>query len=306
MPEFSVMKNNHPEKFRSGFIALVGAPNAGKSTLLNRALGEKISITSKKPQTTRNRIIGVVHRPMSQLVFIDTPGVHRARGPLNVRIVDVALSALGEVDMVLIIVDASQADPESESFMVGKLKEQKQPVILALNKIDLVEKPRLLKLMDKWTRAFDFKAIVPISARHGQQVDDLLSSMEGLLPEGPPFFPEDTLTDVPERFIAAEMIREKVFRLTGQEIPYSTAVTIDSFKEEKKGALVRIYATIHIERNSQKGIIIGKQGSKLKQIGEASRKEIERMLSTRVFLKLFVRVQKNWSKDTKALRKFGY
>jgi len=300
------MKNNHPEKFRSGFIALVGAPNAGKSTLLNRMLGEKISITSKKPQTTRNRIIGVVHRPAAQLVFIDTPGVHRASSPLNVRIVDVALSAIGDVDLVLIIVDASQADPESELFMVGKLKEQKQPVILALNKIDLVEKPRLLKLMDKWTRAFDFKAIVPISARHGQQVDDLLSSMEGLLPEGPPFFPEDTLTDVPERFIAAEMIREKVFRLTGQEIPYSTAVTIDSFKEAKKGALVRIYATIHIERDSQKGIIIGKQGSKLKQIGEASRKEIERMLGTRVFLKLFVRVQKNWSRDTRALRKFGY
>jgi len=300
------MKNNNLNKFRSGFIALVGAPNAGKSTLLNRVLGEKISITSKKPQTTRNRIIGVVHRPAAQLVFIDTPGVHRARGPLNVRIVDVALSALGDVDMVLIIVDASQADPESESFMVEKLKEQKLPVILALNKIDLVEKPRLLKLIDEWTHAFDFKAVVPISARHGEQVEDLLSAMENLLPEGPPFFPEDTLTDVPERFIAAEMIREKVFRLTGQEIPYSTAVTIDSFKEEKKGALVRIYATIHIERDSQKGIIIGKQGSKLKQIGEASRKEIERMLDTRVFLKLFVRVQKNWSKDTKALRKFGY
>ncbi len=300
------MKKNNLKKFRSGFIALVGAPNAGKSTLLNRALGEKISITSKKPQTTRNRIIGVVHRPMSQLVFIDTPGVHRARGPLNVRIVDVALSALGEVDMVLIIVDASQPDPESESYMVEKLKEQKLPVIMALNKVDLVAKPRLLKLIDEWTHAFDFKAVVPISARHGEQVEELLSAMENLLPEGPPFFPEDTLTDVPERFIAAEMIREKVFRLTGQEIPYSTAVTIDSFKEEKKGALVRIYATIHIERNSQKGIIIGKQGSKLKQIGEASRKEIERMLSTRVFLKLFVRVQKNWSKDTKALRKFGY
>ncbi|MBW2591694.1 MAG: GTPase Era [Deltaproteobacteria bacterium] len=300
------MKNNQLPKFRSGFIALVGAPNAGKSTLLNRMLGEKVSITSKKPQTTRNRIIGVVHRPAAQLVFIDTPGVHKARSPLNVRIVEVALSTLADVDLVLIIVDASQADSESESLMVEKLKERKQSVILALNKIDLVEKPRLLKLIDQWTHAFDFKAIVPISARHGQQVEDLLSAMEGMLPEGPPFFPEDTLTDVPERFIAAEMIREKVFRLTGQEIPYSTAVTIDSFKEEKKGALVKIYATIHIERDSQKGIIIGKQGSKLKQIGEASRKEIERMLGARVFLKLFVRVQKNWSKDTRALRKFGY
>ncbi len=301
------MKNNNDaQAFRSGFIALVGAPNAGKSTLLNRVLGEKISITSKKPQTTRNRIIGVVHRPGAQLVFIDTPGVHKASSPLNVRIVDVALTAIGDVDLVLIIVDASQADTESEAFMIEKLKEQKRPVILALNKIDLVEKTRLLKLIESWTHAYDFKVIVPISARHGGQVEDLLVAMEGLLPEGPPFFPEDTLTDVPEKFIAAEMIREKVFRLTGQEIPYSTAVTIDSFKETKKGALVKIYATIHIERDSQKGIIIGKQGAKLKQIGEAARKEIERMLDARVFLKLFVRVQKNWSKDTRALRKFGY
>jgi GTP-binding protein Era len=301
------MKNNNDaQAFRSGFIALVGAPNAGKSTLLNRVLGEKISITSKKPQTTRNRIIGVVHRPGAQLVFIDTPGVHKASSPLNVRIVDVALTAIGDVDLVLIIVDASQADTESEAFMIEKLKEQKRPVLLALNKIDLVEKPRLLKLIESWTQAYNFKAIVPISARHGEQVEDLIIAMEDLLPEGPPFFPEDTLTDVPEKFIAAEMIREKVFRLTGQEIPYSTAVTIDSFKETKKGALVKIYATIHIERDSQKGIIIGKQGAKLKQIGEASRKEIERMLAARVFLKLFVRVQKNWSKDTRALRKFGY
>ncbi len=301
------MKNNNDaQAFRSGFIALVGAPNAGKSTLLNRVLGEKISITSKKPQTTRNRIIGVVHRPGAQLVFIDTPGVHKASSPLNVRIVDVALTAIGDVDLVLIIVDAAQADTESEAFMIEKLKEQKRPVLLALNKIDLVEKPRLLKLIESWTHAYDFKAIVPISARHGGQVEDLIVAMEGLLPEGPPFFPEDTLTDVPEKFIAAEMIREKVFRLTGQEIPYSTAVTIDSFEETKKGALVKIYATIHIERDSQKGIIIGKQGAKLKQIGEAARKEIERMLAARVFLKLFVRVQKNWSKDTRALRKFGY
>ncbi len=301
------MKNNNgAQAFRSGFIALVGAPNAGKSTFLNRVLGEKISITSKKPQTTRNRIIGVVHRPGAQLVFIDTPGVHKASTPLNVRIVDVALTAIGDVDLVLIIVDAAQADTESEAFMIEKLKEQKRPVLLALNKIDLVEKPRLLKLIESWTHAYDFKAIVPISARHGGQVEDLIVAMEGLLPEGPAFFPEETLTDVPEKFIAAEMIREKVFRLTGQEIPYSTAVTIDSFKETKKGALVKIYATIHIERDSQKGIIIGKQGAKLKQIGEAARKEIERMLAARVFLKLFVRVQKNWSKDTRALRKFGY
>ncbi|NQT09925.1 MAG: GTPase Era [Desulfobacteraceae bacterium] len=298
--------NNSSTDFKSGFVAIVGAPNAGKSTLLNLMLGEKISITSQKPQTTRNRIIGVVHRPFSQIVFIDTPGMHRAKGNLNVRIVDVALSALGDVDIALILVDVSKPDPDSESFIVKKLEKQKRCVILALNKIDLVNKSELLAVIDKWAKAYPFETIVPISAKHGDQVELLLESMERLLPDGPPFFPEDTLTDMPERFIAAEMIREKVFRLTGQEIPYSTAVTIDSFSTKKKGALVMINATIHVERASQKGIIIGKGGSKLKNIGEQARKDIEKMVGSKVFLKLFVRVQKEWSKDTKALRNFGY
>ena len=298
--------NEKSSEFKSGFAALIGAPNAGKSTLLNRMLGEKISITSQKPQTTRNRIIGVVHRPSSQIVFIDTPGVHRATTKLNIRIVDTALSALGDVDVVLIIVDVSNPDPDSESFIVKRLKKKKRGVILALNKIDLVNKSVLLAVIDKWAKAYPFDAVVPISAKHGDQVEELLESMERLLPEGHPLFPEDTLTDMPERFIAAEMIREKVFRLTGQEIPYSTAVTIDSFSKKKKGALVIINATIHVERASQKGIIIGKGGTKLKKIGESARKEIERIAGAKVFLKLFVHVQKDWSKDTKALRNFGY
>ena len=298
--------NNSSAEFKSGFVAIVGAPNAGKSTLLNRMLGEKISITSQKPQTTRNRIIGVAHRPVSQIVFIDTPGVHKAKTKLNVRIVDAALSALGDVDVALILVDVSNPDPDSESFIVKRLEKQKRYVILGLNKIDLVNKSVLLALIDKWAKAYPFDAIVPISAKHGDQVEELLDSMERLLPEGPPLFPEDTLTDMPERFIAAEMIREKVFRLTGQEIPYSTAVTIDSFSKKKKGALIMINATIHIERASQKGIIIGKGGSKIKSIGESARKDIERMVGSKVFLKLFVHVQKDWSKDTKALRNFGY
>ena len=298
--------NNSSADFKSGFVAIVGAPNAGKSTLLNRMLGEKISITSQKPQTTRNRIIGVAHRPVSQIVFIDTPGVHKAKTKLNVRIVDAALSALGDVDVVLILMDVSNPDPDSESFIVKMLEKQKRRVILGLNKIDLVNKSVLLALIDKWAKAYPFDAIVPISAKHGDQVEELLDSMERLLPEGPSLFPEDTLTDMPERFIAAEMIREKVFRLTGQEIPYSTAVTIDSFSKKKKGALIMINATIHIERASQKGIIIGKGGSKIKSIGESARKDIERMVGSKVFLKLFVHVQKDWSKDTKALRNFGY
>ena len=262
-------------------------------------LGEKISITSKKPQTTRNRILGVMHRPSSQLVFIDTPGIHKAKRPLNIRIVDAALSALGDVDIVLVMIDVANPDPDSETFLINKLKKIKQPVVLALNKTDLVKKPALFSIIDKWAKAYSFEAIIPVSAILGDQIEELVEAMEAL-------FPEDTLTDLPERFIAAEMIREKVFRLTGQEIPYSTAVTLDLFSEEKKGALVKIHATIHVERASQKGMIIGKNGSKLKMIGTEARKEIERMVGTKVFLKLFVRVHKNWSKDTKALRKFGY
>ena len=294
------------KNFRSGFVTIVGAPNVGKSTLLNQMMGEKISITSKKPQTTRNRILGVVHRPYSQFIFIDTPGIHKAKRPLNIRIVDAAISSIGNVDIVLVIMDAANPDPESEMFIIKKLGKIKQPVILVLNKIDLVKKSDLLVIIDKWAKEYPFEAIIPVSAISGNQIDELVEAMEPLLPEGPPYYPEDTVTDMPERFIAAEMIREKVFRLTGQEIPYSTAVTITSFSEEKNGVLVKIHATIHVERVSQKGMIIGKNGSKLKMIGTEARKEIERMVGAKVYLKLFVRVHKNWSKDTKALRKFGY
>lgn len=292
--------------FRSGFVAIAGAPNAGKSTLLNRILGEKISITSKKPQTTRNRILGVAHLPESQMVFIDTPGVHAARGELNTRIVDVALTALGDVDLVLLMADLAAPAPSAEKLLLKALKSLNCPVILALNKTDLVTKNDILPAIETWSAHHPFREIVPVSAQGGVGVAQLLSVMETYLPEGPPFFPEDSLTDLPSRFLAAEMIREKVFRLTGQEIPYAVAVTIDTFKENPAKNLTRVEATIHVERDSQKGIIIGKKGSKLKQIGAAARKEIEQMLATRVYLKLFVRVQKNWSQDTKALRRFGY
>jgi GTP-binding protein Era len=292
--------------FRSGYVAILGAPNAGKSTLLNRMLGQKISITSKKPQTTRNRILGVVHRTGSQMVFLDTPGIHRARNPLNTRIVDQALSTLTEVDLILMVVDAKTPDEPSERLLIEKLSHQPLPVLLALNKIDQVPRPALLAQIERWSEVFSFSAVVPISAKSGEQVDRLVDTMEASLPIGPPFFPPDSLTDMPTRFVAAEIVREKAFRLTGQEIPYALAVTIDSFKEEKDGALVRIHATIHVERDSQKGIVIGRQGAKLRQIGEAARKEIEALLGTTVFLKLFVRVQKNWTRDTRALRKFGY
>jgi GTP-binding protein Era len=294
------------ENFKSGYVAIVGAPNAGKSTLLNRMLGEKISITSKKPQTTRNRILGVVHRPDVQIVFIDTPGIFRAKDTLNLRIVDTALSAIGDADLILFVLDAAHPDPTSEYFLVKRLQKQKRPVIMALNKIDLIQKKDLLAVIEKCSTQYRFDVIVPISATEGSQIDSLIAAMLKFLPSGPPYFPEDALTDLPERFFAAEMIRESIFRLTGEEIPYATAVTVDSFKEEKNGRLIKIEATIHLERDSQKGIIIGKEGSRLKRIGTESRKKIELMLETKVFLKLFVRVQKNWRRDTRALRKFGY
>lgn len=297
--------NDPTENFRSGFVSIVGAPNVGKSTLLNRVLGEKISITSNKPQTTRNRILGVAHRGPAQIVFIDTPGIHRAKSKLNIRIVDAAMSALTDVDLILLVIDASSPDADAEQLLSRTLKQIGRPVILSLNKIDLIEKPILLSLIESWAKAHPFEAIFPISAKKGTQVEELLKAIETCLPSGPPLFPEDSLTDLPERFITAEIIREKVFRLTGQEIPYATAVTVDSFTRKKKN-LTTIYASIHVERNSQKGIIIGKNGSKLKSVGEDARKDMEKMLGTRVFLKLFVRVQKNWSRDTKALRRFGY
>jgi len=298
--------NAENQNFKSGYVAIAGTPNAGKSTLLNRMLGEKISITSKKPQTTRNRILGVLHRPAMQIVFFDTPGLFEARDKLNLRIVDAALSAVGDADLILVVIDVSHSEPNAERFLVKQLQSQTRPVILALNKIDLIDKSRVLESIAKWSKTYAFEEIVPISARHGIQIEELISAMAGSLQPGPPYFPEDTLTDVTERFIAAELIREQVFRMTGEEIPYATAVTIDVFKEKKEGRLVTIEATIHLERDSQKGMVIGKKGSKLKQIGTRSREQIEKMLGSKIYLKLFVRVQKNWRKDTKAIRRFGY
>jgi len=301
----NTLEDHHP-RHRSGFVGIAGPPNVGKSTLLNRILGEKISITSSKPQTTRNRILGIAHRPEAQIIFVDTPGVHGARKALNIRMVASALAALDDMDVVLLVLDAAAPDPASENLLVKKLGQLRRPLILALNKTDLVAKPALLALIARWSQAVAFEALVPVSAQTGDQLPALLQALEACLPLGPPLFPADAITDMPERFIAAEMIREKVFRFTGQEIPYSTAVTIERFAEETRPALVKIFATIHVERDSQKGVVIGKGGAKLKQIGVAARSEIERMIGAQVYLKLLVRVEKNWSQDSRALCKFGY
>jgi GTP-binding protein Era len=299
-------KNQPYSDFKSGYVAIAGTPNAGKSTLLNRMLGEKISITSKKPQTTRNRILGVLHRPDAQMVFFDTPGVFQAQDKLNTRIVDTAFSAVSDADLILLVIDVAHPDAHAERFVVKRLQDENKPVVLALNKIDLVEKSGLLENIHRWADTYPFRDVVPISAKNGIQINELILAMLSALPQGPPYFPKETLTDVSERFLAAEMIREQVFRLTGEEIPYATAVTVDVFKTKNKGNLVKIEATIHLERDSQKGIVIGKSGSKLRQIGVQAREQIEHMLGTKVYLKLFVRVQKNWRKDTKAIRRFGY
>ncbi|MFP4194335.1 MAG: GTPase Era [Desulfobacterales bacterium] len=300
-------RENKEQPFKSGFAAIAGAPNVGKSTLLNRLVGEKISITSAKPQTTRNRIAGIAHGENFQIVFLDTPGIHRSDRIFNQKIVDVAMSAIDEADLVLVIADSSKPDSASESLIVEKLQARDGiAAILALNKIDLVEKPKLLEQIDKWSKAFEFAQIIPVSAKEGTQVPELMEAMAKLLPEGPPYYPEDALTDRPERFIVAEMIREKVFENTGQEIPYSTAVTIEEFSEDPERARISIHAAVHVERNSQKGILIGRQGRMLKEIGTEARSDIQSLLGARVFLKLFVRVEKNWSKNHKAIRKLGY
>lgn len=298
------MNTETTSSFKSGFITIFGAPNAGKSTLLNFILGEKLSIVSPKPQTTRNRILGVAHYSDSQMVFFDTPGVFETTDVFNGRIVSAAMSALSDSDIVIVMVDVTVKNLKEQDFLVRTLQKARPVALLALNKIDKIDKTELLALIDEWSRLYDFKAIVPVSALNGTQVDVLLNEAQKLLPFGMPFYPADTFTEMSERFITGELIREKVFRFTGAEIPYATAIHIDEFKEKQN--VIYISATINVERDSQKGIIIGKGGAKLKEISTAARKDIERMVGCKVFLELFVRVQKNWRRDTHALDDFGY
>lgn len=291
--------------FRSGFVSIIGRPNVGKSTLLNRMLGEKIVITSDKPQTTRNRIKGIHSIPGAQIIFIDTPGIHRAKSLLNRFMVEEALASIKDVDVILILVEADSSDGNRESQILELLAGVTTPVILVLNKIDLAAKGVLLEKIAAYAELYPFKEIIPVCALSGDGVGRLVDCVSGYLPEGPLYFPDDILTDLPERFIVAEIIREKIFRLTRDEVPYSTAVEIESFKERQDG-LISIGAVINVERDSQKGIIIGKKGAMLKKIGMEARLEIERFLATRVFLELFVRVRRDWSEDPRALKEMGY
>lgn len=292
------------QEMRAGFVGIIGAPNAGKSTLLNQVLGQKISITSKKPQTTRDKILGIVNRDASQIIFADTPGIHNSSTLLNRRIVDQALLALEDVDLILFMIDASSRNHSAENLILSQLKKRKKDVILALNKIDLAKKADVYKLVEEFKDRYAFRAIVPVSALKNTQVAELLNEVEAALPLGPRLFPEETFTDVSEKFMVKEIIREKVFRLTGMEIPYSSAVTVDAFDVEKR--MIVIHASIHVIRNSQKGIIIGKKGSMLSKIGANARRDIENMTGRKVLLKLFVKVTKNWTDSERILSEFGY
>jgi GTPase len=298
-------KTADPENFRCGFVAIIGAPNAGKSTLLNHILGQKIAITSKKPQTTRNRILGIANNPESQIIFLDTPGIHKATTLLNKKIVEQAVQAVKDVDLILFLKDvSSKKGGEAEEIIIRQLLQEKKDVILVLNKIDLIKKPDILPIIEQSKEIYNFKTIIPVSAKKGLQIDQLLAETEKILPTGPQLFPSDIFTDVSERFLVQELIREKIFRLTGMEIPYSTAVTIDSFQNRKK--VIHIHATIHVNRKSQKGIILGKKGTMISKIGEKARFDIEKMTNSKVYLELFVRVTKDWMRNERHLSEFGY
>ncbi len=291
--------------FKSGFIGIIGRPNAGKSTLFNAIIGDKISIITDKPQTTRNKITGIKNYSDAQMVFLDTPGVHRPKTPLNRAMVQTAMETINGVDVLLMLIEANTDVHPHDLFLIESLVQTEAPVILVINKIDLIEKKYLLPLIDKFRNLYDFREIFPISALKGEGVEDLLDAVKGMLPEGPKYYPDDIQTDATERFIAAEFIREKITLLTKQEVPYSTAVEIEAFKEDEENNLIRISATINVEKDSQKAIMIGKRGAMLKDIGTQARMEMEKLFGAKVFLELFVRVKKDWTSSDKMLQEFG-
>jgi len=285
-------------------VAIVGRPNAGKSTLLNRFVGQKVAIVTSKPQTTRNRIQGIVTQPQGQVVFIDTPGVHEADSVLNRQMMREVAAALEGIDVLLLMVDAIRALPHEDALLLEKAKRFEGKTILALNKIDHIPKPKLLPLMDAFSKAFPFAALMPISALRGDGCEELLEEVFKNLPEGEPFFPEDQITDQPERFLASEIIREKAIQLTYHEVPHALAVIVDKFEETPK--ILRIEVTMHVERDSQKKILIGHKGDMLKRIGTQARKELESLLGTKIYLGLFVKVVPNWRENSMQVRELNW
>lgn len=288
---------------KSGFVSIIGRPNSGKSTFVNRVVGEKVSIVTDKPQTTRHVVRGIVTRPEGQIAFLDTPGIHKPIHRMNERMMKSVRDAMSDVDLILLLVDCAAGFGRGDEFTLELLKTVKTKKILLLNKIDRVEKKNLLPIIERYSKLGDFEEIIPMAALTGENVEKVLSEIFQHLNEGPMFYPEDQISDQPERAIAAEMIREKLIILTEEEMPYSTAVVIDRFEEGDK--LHRIFASIFVERDSQKAIVIGKGGLKLKEIGTEARKELEAFFDRKIFLELHVKVKKNWRDDEETLRTLG-
>ncbi len=304
-----IFSKDFPEKYKnfsSGYIIIVGKPNAGKSTLLNSLLGEKISIVTHKPQTTRNRILGVKTLPNAQFIFWDTPGYHSGKKVLSRVMLEQINRTLGEIDIVLMLSDVTRPFGKDEEELVNILKNTDKPIILGMNKVDLIRKDKLLLLIDQYKDILPFKEIIPISALKGTNFSDLEKTLKKFLPREPPLFPEDYLTDLPERFLASELVREKIFLLTYKEIPYSTAVVVEEFKEDSEKNLIYIRATIHVEKDSQRKIIIGKRGSMIKRIGKYARVEMEALLGVKIYLELWVKVTPNWTDKKRIIKEFGY
>ncbi|MDD2233701.1 MAG: GTPase Era [Desulfitobacteriaceae bacterium] len=295
---------NQPKGFRSGFVAVIGRPNAGKSSLLNHLLGQKVLIMSDKPQTTRNKIQCILTEERGQIVFLDTPGVQRPKHKLGQYMAEATKESIRDVDLILYVVDIAAAYGSGEEFVLGMLKQSGTPYILVLNKIDLISQEQLLKSLEKYAKPADFLAVIPVSAKYGANTGELLKVLFEQLPEGPLYYPADEVTDQPERFIMAELIREKVLELTRDEVPHSIAVIIEQV--EAKRSLVKIRAQIIVERASQKGIIIGQRGKMLREIGSLARRDIEALLGSKVFLELWVKVMKDWRNRLDYLREFGY
>jgi len=291
---------------KAGFVSFIGRPNAGKSTLLNRMVGTKLAIVSDKPQTTRNRILGVRNYPDAQVVFLDTPGIHRPLHRMHVRMVDAAVDTIREVDVLCLVVDVTEPPGKGDRFVLDLVKDAKAAVFLVLNKIDLIKKARLLPLMQQYSEMGTFAEIVPVSAATGDNVDRLERALLDRLPEGEPLYPADYLTDQPERFFASEIVREKLLQFTRAEIPFSSAVVVDKFDEpDREGGLMSLHCTIVVERESQKPIVIGRGGEMIKRIGTAAREELERFFDTKVFLDLHVRVKSEWREDERVLNDLG-
>ncbi|CAM3671411.1 GTPase Era [Aeromicrobium ponti] len=295
-----------PKGHKSGFISIIGRPNVGKSTFLNRVIGQKIAIMSDKPQTTRNKVQGVLTTDDTQFIFIDTPGIHKPKHKLGDFMMKVAQNTLKEVDVILFMVNAQEGFGRGEEFIIEKFQSVRTPIFLVINKIDQVHPDELLKLIESYKEKYEFSEIIPISALEGNNVETLLGQIKEYIPEGPQFYPADQVTDHPERFIVSELIREKALHLTREEIPHSLAVIIDKMERREEKDVVHVMATIIVERDSQKGIVIGKQGKMLKEVGKRARVDIENLLGSKVYLELWVKVQKDWRNKMSQLRDFGF